>query len=143
MASDVVVLDTNVWSHLFGFKRRQHDQTETWRRLLTGRTIAIATQTRAEILVWPLSSNLGETRTNRVLAELDATPTIPVDEQVIQRYARLTVDATKRGDALCGKAHVGDRWIAATALAINASLLSDDQIFRHDPDLVLLGRDAS
>lgn len=93
--------------------------------------------------MWPLSSNLGGTRANRVLALLDATPTIPVDEQVIQRYARLTVDATRRGDALCGTAHVGDRWIAATALAINASLLSDDQIFCHDPDLVLLGRDAS
>lgn len=143
MALDVVVLDTNVWSHLFGLKRRQHEQTETWRRPLTGRTVAIATQTRAEVLVWLLSRNLGETRVNRIRAQLDATPTIPVDEQVIQRYARLTADATKRGDALGGKAHVGDRWIAAIAMAINASLLSDDQFFRHDPDLVLLGKDAS
>ena len=43
-----------------------------------------------------------------------------MDEGVIQRYAKLTADARDRGDALWDQVDTGDRWIAATALAINA-----------------------
>jgi hypothetical protein len=63
-----------------------------------------------------------------------------VDEGVIQRYAKLTADARDRGDALWDKVHIGDRWIPATALAINAPRLAIDQIYNSDPDLVLPAR---
>ena len=63
-----------------------------------------------------------------------------MDEGVIQRYAKLTAEARHRGDALWDQVHTGDRWIAATALAINAPLLAIDQMYNSDPDLVLLAR---
>ncbi|BBX73957.1 hypothetical protein MSHI_18630 [Mycobacterium shinjukuense] len=98
--------------------------------------MVIATQTRAEVLTGV--RRLGEGRRDQILAQLDGTPTIPVDENVIQRYAKLTADAKARGDALWHKIHTGDRWVAATALAINAPLLAMDAIYNSDPDLVLL-----
>lgn len=135
---DLALLDTDVWSHLFGLGSRPHPQIPRWRGLLVGRTVVIATQTRAEVLTG--IRRLGEARRSAILAELDKTPTVPVDEEVIQRYARLTADARERGDALWDKVHTGDRWVAATALAINAPLLAIDQIYNSDPDLVLLAR---
>jgi predicted nucleic acid-binding protein len=142
MPVDVVVLDTNVWSHLFGMKARATGDVARWRALLTGKTVAIAAQTRAELLAWPLINNIGEARASRIRVHLDLTATIPVDEPVIQRFARLTADARRRGDALGSKLHTADRWIAATALAIDSPLLTADGVFGHDPDLVLLGRDG-
>lgn len=82
--------------------------------------------------------DLGEARRVVIHRQLDATATIPVDEAVIQRYARLTADARRRGDALAGKVHVADRWVAATALAMAVPLLAMDRIYRNDPDLMLL-----
>jgi predicted nucleic acid-binding protein len=137
MRSGVVLLDTDVWSHLFGFKVR-HPQEATWRSLLTGKTVAVAAQTRAEVLAWVRIRQLGEARASRIVQQLDDTATVPVDEAVIQRFARLTADARARGDALADKAHTGDRWIAATALRVDAALLMADRIFRNDPDLTLL-----
>lgn len=133
-----MLLDTDAWSHLFAFKGRRHPDLARWRALLTGRTVAIAVQTRAEVLAWVLIRDLGEPRRQAILTHLENTATVPVDEAVIQRYARLTAEARARGDALGAKEHTADRWVAATALAVGASLLSADGIYRNDPDLVLL-----
>jgi len=138
MPAELVVLDTDVWSHLYAVKRRQHPDLGDWVRLLTGKTVVIAAQTRAEVLVWLRLRDLGEQRRTAVLSQLDNTPTVPVDEAVIQRYARLTADARVRGDGLSDKAHTADRWVAATALTLGVPLLSLDQIYRNDPDLLLL-----
>jgi predicted nucleic acid-binding protein len=105
---------------------------------LTGKTVVIAVQTRAEVLSGLFA--LGEARRSAIRTQLDNTPTIPIDEEVILRFAKLTADARGRGDALAEKIHTGDRWIAATALAINAPLLAIDRIYQNDPDLRLLDR---
>lgn len=133
---DVALLDTDVWSHLYGLGSRPHPRAAHWRTLLVGRTAIIATQTRAEVLVG--LRKLGGVRRGQILFELDKTITVPVDEDVVQRYARLTADAQARGDALWDKIHTGDRWVAATALAINAPLLAVDQVYNSHPDLQLL-----
>lgn len=140
MTSNLVLLDTDVWSHLFAVKKSRDDRIAHWRALLTGHTVAIAAQTRAELLAWPLIGRLGKTRRERVWSQLDATPTIPVDEPVIQRFARLTAEARGRGDALGQKQHTGDRWVAATALAHGAPLMALDSIYSNDPDLEILHR---
>jgi predicted nucleic acid-binding protein len=133
---DLALLDTDVWSHLYGLGHRRHPDIARWRELLAGRTVLVAVQTRAEVLMGLL--RLGEARRGPILHELNNTPTVPVNEDVIQRYAQLTADARERGDALWHKIHTGDRWIAATALVVDAPLLTGDGIFRSDPDLVLL-----
>src|SRR5680860_514278 len=138
MASQTVVLDTDVWSHIFGRRgRRTHPKVPDWKRRLAGRAVVVATQTREEVIAGVRGAGWASHHAEQVLQQLDRTPTIPVDERLIQRYADLTVDAKARGDALGGKPHTGDRWIAATALALGAPLFSLDRIFRSDPQLML------
>lgn len=138
MTADLVVLDTDVWSHLFLKHTRRHAYDAEWRRLLVGRTLCIAVQTRAELLAWPEISGWGEQRRALLISQLDTTPTLPVDETVIRQFAHLTAESRRRGDALANKIHTADRWIAATALAHNAGLLALDRIYSRTPDLNLL-----
>ncbi len=143
MSAPPVIVDTDVWSLVYSgdrSRREQHEQRRNWRALLLGRTVVIATQTRAEVLAGLLA--LGESRRTTIRKQLDNTSTIPVDETVIEHFAQLTYACRQRGDALGDKVHTGDRWIAATAMALDAPLLSGDHIFDNDPDLILLGRDT-
>ncbi len=135
----VVLLDTDVWSCLFSDSRKRDPRVEPWRELLMGRVVAIAMQTRAEVLAGALCAQWGESRMNALRAQLDAAATVPVNRDVAEAYAILTADLRLAGHALHQKDHTGDRWIAATALAIGADLLSGDGIYRGVPGLALLG----
>lgn len=130
------MLDTDVWSHLFIPKRRPVPEVQQWQRSLIGAQVVVAMQTRAEVLVG--ASDLGEQRAQDVLDRLDATPTAPVDEAVIVAFARLTIECRPRGHALAAKDHTGDRWIAATAVALRVPLLARDRIYQNAPLLQLL-----
>ena len=69
---------------------------------------------------------------NRIIAGLCAA------SDVVEAYVQLTVDLKTSGHALQQKQHTGDRWVAATAIAIGAPLFSADGIYRGAPGLVLL-----
>lgn len=138
MNVDLVVLDTDVWSHLFVKHKRRHEHDQAWRKLLVGRTVSIAAQSRAELLAWPEIRGWGDRQRSLLISQLDSTATLPVDEPVIRQFARLTADARRRGDALGEKVHTADRWVAATALAHSAGLLALDRIYFRTPGLTLL-----
>jgi predicted nucleic acid-binding protein len=134
-----VVLDTDVWSVLFTRRdSRTHPGAARWRDLLRGWAVAIATQTRAEFLVGVEQGGLGPDRRAAILHQLDRTPTVPVSEDVVQSYARLTAECRRQGHGLHDKRHTGDRWVASTAIAIGAPLLANDRIYQGAPSLVLL-----
>lgn len=138
-----VLLDTDVWSELFARSRRSDDQrSEGWRNVLAGRGVIIATQTRAEVLAGLAIKDLGTVRHEKILIQLDETSTVPVDEDVIRAYADLTAACKRAGHALHAKQHTGDRWIAATAIAVGVPLLSGDRIFRGVPGLATLTDEA-
>lgn len=132
-----VVLDTGVWSHLWTIKTPD-DRVGYWRQMLTGRTLVIASQTRAELLSGFYYGRWGHDRMTQVMARLNATPTVPVDEDVIQAYARLFADCKAAGHGLHQPNHSADRWIAATAITIGGELLSTDGIFGGVPGLALI-----
>ena len=52
-------------------------------------------------------------------------------------YARLRADCERVGHALGQREDDADRWIAATALRPDVPLVSNDQIFKDVPGLVL------
>lgn len=135
----VVLLDTDVWSCLFSDSRQRDPRVERWRELLMGRAVAIAMQTRAEVLAGARCAQWGERRIDALRAQLDSSATVPPGLAVVEAYASLTADMRHRGHALHQAKHTGDRWIAATALAINAELLSGDGIYVGVPGLTLLG----
>lgn len=87
-----VVLDTDVFSLLYlRTKAGSNDRLNGWRAVLTGVTVVIATQTRAEILSGAALAGWGAARMQRVNRVLDATPTAPVNEDVVQSYIELRV----------------------------------------------------
>ena len=132
-----VVLDTDVWSILYS--RHSRDvRVERWREVLKGCVIVIATQSRAEVMTGMLQGQWGEARAASVQEQLDRTATVPVDESVVQAFATLTAECRAQGHALWDKKHTGDRWVAATAIAIDAPLLAGDGIYENAPGLRLL-----
>lgn len=140
--ADVVVVDTDAWRYLYSGPRRTHDSLPTWQQLLQGRTVVIATQTRAEILTGLRQNPLGPEREGRIRRGLERTTPVPVDDAVLQAYVALTVRTRQLGLGIGGPSHVADRWVAATAIAVDAPLLAVDGIYRTAPGLTLLWQES-
>lgn len=132
-----VLLDTDVWSQLYLHAKRGDERVPRWREQLTGSTVAISGQTRAEALAGLLLSNWRDAKLADSRAQLDRTATIPLDEAVIEKYAELKSQSQKIGHALAQKGHSADRWIAATAVAHGLPPLSGDGVFVGVPGLQL------
>ena len=109
-----------------------------WREGLIGRRVVIATQTLAEVRVGLRSGGLGSARSDAIAAALAATPVVPVTPDVVESFVTLSVEAKAAGHAIAAKIHTADRWVAATAIAIGAPLLSGDRVYRNAPRLRLL-----
>lgn len=132
--AQAVVLDTDVFGALYVTPRdtvaKQGHPVEAWEAALEGRRPVISFQTRAEILSGALVAGWGEKRVRAVISRLDATPTLYVDDEVVEAYSRLLAAARKIGHALgAPKQHVGDRWIAACAIAKGLPLVTGNR--RH------------
>ncbi|ROQ15422.1 hypothetical protein EDF54_0284 [Rathayibacter sp. PhB93] len=141
-ASAPVLVDTDVFSHLF--VRRPSavladGPVAVWRRLLRGRRIVISFQTRVELLQGAAVADWGDARVAALRSLLDSTPTIGVDDEVIEAHVALFAECRRRGHALHDKRHTGDRWIASCARAKGLSLLAADGLYRGAPGLDLLG----
>jgi predicted nucleic acid-binding protein len=135
-----VLLDTDVWSMVYARAPKKRDERAAgWAAQLQGRTVVISTQTRAEVLSGLASRDLGERRRSAIVAQLDATPTVPVTEDIVVAYADLTGDCRRAGHALQHKQHTGDRWVAATAIATGIPLLAGDAIYRGVPGVPIFG----
>src|SRR6478609_6983263 len=139
--TNLVVLDTNIWSQLYS-AARQHVDAPLWRKAMVGMEVVIAQQTRAEVLYGLRFSTLSVIKKAKIVAQLDATPTIPIDENVIQSWVDLRANCRLRRPAphalQDAKAHGGDQWIGATAMSLGAPVMSVDKIFRGVPGLRLL-----
>lgn len=137
----VVLLDTNAYGALYvtpdETARKQGHPIDAWRAALHGHRVVIAFQTRAEVLVGARSAKWGEPRFKSLIERLATTPTVQLDDEVLEAYVTLTVEARARGNAIADKAHTADRWIAACAIAKSLPLLSRDSIFADAPALTL------
>lgn len=138
------LLDTDVYSALFitpaQVVKMQGHPVDACRIALTGYRPVIAFQTRAEILGGALLAGWGAKRLQQTREQLDATPTVDEDSTVVDAYSRPLVEARDIGHPLGDAAHhVGDRWIAACAIAKRLPLLTGNaKHFRGAPRLDLL-----
>lgn len=133
------MIDTDVFSVVY--VRDAGQRARALKERLTGRIPVIATQTRAELLVWPRQQGWGQTRADRLAELITATTTVPVTDDVVEAYAELSVACRQAGHPLHQKVHAGDRWIAATAMALDRPLLSLDRVFDGTPGLTVLSGD--
>ena len=133
----VVVVDTDVFSHVYVAQKRSSQRQELSDRLV-GRLPVIATQTRAELLAWPRVMGWGTRRSDELSEVMSTIRAIPITDEVVAAYVTLTVDCRQAAHALAQKVHTGDRWIAATAIALDRPLMSLDGIFAGAPRLATL-----
>lgn len=132
-----MLLDTDVWSLIYARSGRGDARVEQWRTLLQGRSVVIATQSRAEVLAGLAINDVGPARRTKIVAQLDSTTTVPVTPDVVVAYADLSAHCRRAGHALGQKVHSGDRWIAATAKALGVPVLAGDGIYTNTPGLEL------
>lgn len=141
MLDDVVLVDTDVWSCVVRTIRDRDPRVATWRRLLLGNQLVIAAQTEGELRYWGLSRQWGTERLAALEAHLARTPTVPVTTAVVKAFASIRATCKSRGKPLADKQHMGDAWVAATAVAYALPLLSGDAIYDGVEGLLMLSDD--
>jgi predicted nucleic acid-binding protein len=130
----IFLLDTNALSWLI----REDPRIEAWLSSLQSDdrlvTCAIA---RGEILFGIARLAPGKSRaelTEKSSALFDAVPCEPVPSKAGDHYAAVKISRLQRGLAL----DENDLWIASTALALGATLVTGDRDFEKIADLRLL-----
>lgn len=132
--STLVVVDTDVFSDVYVRPREASERSDLVKQL-AGKLVVIATQTCAEVLVGARRAGWGARRVAALEAILRATRVIGVSAPVVDAYVSLTVRCWEIGYALGQKVHTADRWIAATAVAMDRPLFSRDGVFHETPGL--------
>lgn len=143
MRDDVVVLDSDVLSLVVLTPRDREPRVPGWRRLLLGRRLVISAQSQSEIRYGALRRAWSAERMAGLESVLDRVPTLPVSDEVIRACARVRALCSGTGHPLAAKHHMGDAWVAATAMAFELPLLSGDDIFVGVPGLRRLDAQAS
>lgn len=138
MRSPFVVLDTNAWSRLFIARDTSDDRGHEWRSALLGKTVVIATQTRAELLSGAAVAGWDRRRLHHLRRQLAQTPTVPVLEAVTEAWVTLRSACRRHDHPLGERAQVAEAWVAATAISISAPLLAADPVYELTPGLILL-----
>jgi predicted nucleic acid-binding protein len=117
-ASDIVVLDTNVVSYLF----KKDTRADLYKPHVEGRLTLIAAQTFAELELMPLNNNWGANRHSALRTYLKNFVFVEANETISLLWARIQSQAKRIGRPIS----VGDTWIAATALAYEAPLVTHE-----------------
>lgn len=133
----VTLVDSDVFSLLYVRRTSTDHRVAGWQKYLVGRRVLVSFQTRAEVLAGAYGAGWGQRRLDGLRQILAGAPTIDSDDDVVEAYARLTIECKRMGHALQDKIHTGDRWIAACAIAKDIELLAGDGIFQNAPDLTL------
>ena len=102
--------------------------------------VAVAQQTVAEVRFGARRRSWGPRRLEGIEQQLARTVIVPVTEQVVDAWVDLRVACEADGHALAAKEHMGDAWVAASAIGHDLPLLANDRIYRGAPRLRLLER---
>jgi hypothetical protein len=79
----------------------------------------------------------GETRRGHLERSIQATTVVPVSDRLLWTVAELRFACRRTGHALHDRVHANDLWIAASAIHIDAALLTADKVFSGTPGLTL------
>lgn len=127
-----VVVDTDVFSALLAPDSplaRRYDP------VLAGRPALLSFQTVAELRFGALRRGWGSSR--RLRLEIARAEIVHTGHHLVDTYVDLRIACERAGHALGQRGHDADRWIAATAVRLGISLVSNDRIFDGAPGLMV------
>ena len=122
-----VVLDTDVTSWLLAAPDSSH--AEAALRVIGRRTRLLSFVTATELRFGALRAGWGELRLRRMERSLDGVELVQTSKRLINRCAELRAWANRTGHPFVQKIHEADRWVAATALALDLELVAGDGIY--------------
>jgi predicted nucleic acid-binding protein len=132
-----VVVDTDALS--WALDARLLPRSEMSRSLIGGRARVVSFVSVAELRYGALRAEWGDLRLRRLARSLSDLDVVQTEQRLIARCAELRAWASRAGHALGQKIHEADRWVAATALALDLELVAGDGIFEGVPGLDVLG----
>lgn len=130
-----ILVDTGIFSA--SLSRRRRTRFETYVNLMAGHQIFLAAVTVSELRYGALVASWGEARCERLEESIRATTVVPVTDKLLTKVAELRHACRDTGHPLHDPAHANDLWIAASAIHIEAPLLTADKVFENTPGLTL------
>ena len=112
----VVVVDTDVVSFIF----KQDTRAGQYRRHLLGKAPVVSFMTLAELDQWALEHRWGARRQAQLVRHLADYAVHPFNRELCRWWAAVRVNRRRLGRPI----GVADAWVAATALFLNAPLLT-------------------
>jgi predicted nucleic acid-binding protein len=129
--SDIVVVDTNVVSYIF----KRDTRGELYKPHIEGKLQMIAAQTFAELEALPLKNSWGSNRHMALRNHLENFVFVEANKEISLLWAKIQAHAKRTGRSIS----VGDSWIAATALAYVAPLITHNRKdFENVPGLTVV-----
>jgi predicted nucleic acid-binding protein len=116
---NVLLLDTNVVSILFN---KNHSLRQVCIEAVAGRQVVISFMTRAELLLWPIANNWGESRQAALAQYLKLYTTLYSDERTCAIWAEIMGNCRRSGQPI----QTADAWIASTARQWQFPLVTAD-----------------
>ena len=113
------VLDTDVVSFLF----KDDSRTHIYLPRLENRTWLISFMTEAELEQWALLANWSEKRVEWLRLFVGRFAIVPSSHDLVLKWAEAMVAARRNGRRI----ETADAWIAATALLLDAPLLTHNK----------------
>ncbi len=109
-----------------------------YRPVLEGRPALISFITVAELGYGARLAGWGPERLRRLEYEIARAEIVWPGPSLAEAYASLRTWCVRTGHGLGQKDHEADRWVAATAIWLQAPLVAHDRIFANVKDLELL-----
>lgn len=131
-----VVVDTDALS--WALDPRPTPRSEAVRAAIGGRTRVVSFVSVTELLYGALRAGWGELRMRRLSRSLADLDILQTEELLIVRCAELRAWASQNGHPIAQKIHEADRWVAATAVALDLELVAGDGISKGVPGLILV-----
>ena len=130
MSARPVLLDTNVASYMYGKK----SEAALYEGAVRGRRVAVSFQTAAEMLSGADMRGWGAQRRSGLREFLDGKMIVYPDRPMLEIWAHLRAALRRKGVVV----DTADMWVAATALALDVTLVAHDAVFRQIAGLKLV-----
>lgn len=118
--------------------RRRPGGANPFEELIAGRRVAVSFATVTELRYGVIDGKWGELRRRRLERNLRTFIVVQPGGKLMSHCAEFRSECERHGHPLGQKVHEADRWNAATAIAGDLDLVSDDKVFRPVPGLSLL-----